>query len=88
MPDIKINPEFKDRRVSHNKVCAKTIADHSQAELVQLGIIARSSNNPLLLECFIDLPTMTELVATKTMADIKTVTDNTVKAVPAATTDK
>lgn len=90
MPDIKINPENKDRRVSHNKVAAKTVAEHTQAELLQLGIIARSSNNPLLLSCFIDLPTMDELVQSKTSADLKQVKDNTlskqVAATPAAET--
>lgn len=90
MLKIQINSEFKDRIVSHGKVCAKPVGDHTQAELLELGIIARSSNNRLLLECFVDLPVMTDLVKEKTAADIKQVSDNTVKAAPEkeGTTDK
>lgn len=85
MAEIKINDKLKDRRVSHNNVCAKSIGEHSHYELVQLGICARSSNNKVLLECFSALPSLDELTKMKTDADLKTVKENTLtKEAPAA----
>lgn len=66
--------------MSHNNVCAKTIEEHTQAELVLLGIEARKSNNQVLLRCFDNLPTMAELVDTKTQSELKAVQDNAVVA--------
>lgn len=66
---LNINPEFADRRVIHHNVC-KTVGDHSPVELKDLAIEALKSNNPLLLECFKDLPTLEELMADKTAVQI------------------
>lgn len=71
---IVINPEFKDQTMSHGNVCAKTLANHTQEELLSLAIQARTSNNPVLLRCFTDLPALSELTGTKIDAEIAKVT--------------
>lgn len=67
---LTINPTFSQRRVTHHNVC-KNVADHLPFELKDLAIEARKSNNPLLLECFIELPTLEELIADKTAIQIE-----------------
>lgn len=79
---IVINPEFKDRRVCHNKT-NKTVGTHTPAELKQLAILARKSDNRILLECFIELPTLEELIDEKTVTELAAV-----KPAPAKAEDK
>lgn len=81
---LKIDVAFKDNLTVHDD-CCKNLGDQSQAELLQLAIHARKSNNPLLLRYFIDLPSMDELIAAKTTADLDAVKKNTVSATKEAT---
>ncbi len=67
---LTINPAFADRRVVHNNVCKK-ISDHTPTELKDLAIVALKSGNPVLLECFTDMPKLEDLVADKTVVLIK-----------------
>lgn len=66
---VTINPTFKDRQVSHHGICKK-IGDHTADELKDLAIEARRSNNPLLIECFKELPSLKDLLEDKTAAEI------------------
>lgn len=84
---ITINPDFKDRKVCHNKT-SKTVGTHTPAELKQLAILARKSENKLLLECFIDLPSLEELLAEKTTAEIAAVKPAPPKPEPTKKTEE
>lgn len=66
---LTINPAFADRRVSHHN-CCKTVGEHNPYELKDLAIVALKSGNTLLLECFIDLPTLDEIVQDQTATQI------------------
>lgn len=88
MATIKINEKLQDRRVSHNNVCAKPVGEHSEYELLQLGIAARSSNNKVLLQCFTELPTLNELTASKVAIDTKALKDNTLTKEPVSESAK
>lgn len=67
---LTIDQKFADQVMSHGNVCAKKLADHTQAELLQLAIIARGSNNPTLVRCFTELPALSELTETKVEAQM------------------
>lgn len=73
---IKIRATEKDRIIGHSNI-SKKLGDHTEAELINLGIIARESGNPLLLGCYEVLPTLAELKAAKTdgqLAEVKPAT--------------
>jgi len=78
---LTINPTFDDRRVSHHNV-NKTVGQHLPFELRDLAIEARKSNNPLLIECFTDLPTLEELIEDKTAIQIEQAKTGTPSAIP------
>lgn len=66
---LTINPTFAKRQVSHHGIC-KTIDSHTADELLAIAIEARKSNNPLLIECFEQLPTLAMLISDKTAVEI------------------
>jgi len=77
---LTIDPAYKDCLTIHDD-CAKNLGEQSQAELLQLAVHARKSNNPLLLRYFIDLPGMDELIGEKTKLELDQVKKNVVTEV-------
>ena len=82
MKPLVINPDCADKVVGHSNI-SKTVGNHTQDELVLLGIQARQANNPLLINCFKDLPTLDVLLAAKTDAEVAAI-----PAAPAADDSK
>lgn len=86
MADIVINQEYKDQVMSHGDVCAKALSAHTQEELLSLAIQARSSNNPVLLRCFTNLPSLADLRATKIASEVAKIAPEESVATPAGFT--
>ena len=84
---LTIDPAYKDCLSVHDD-CAKILGEQSQAELLQLAVIARKSNNPLLLRYFIDLPVMDELIGEKTKLELEQVKRNVATETKFATKEK
>lgn len=53
---------------------SKKLKDYTQEELLELAILALSSNNPILLRCFVGkLPTIEELRLNKAEVEEETI---------------
>ena len=80
---LEINKEFEDQSMSHGNVAAKKLKDHTQEELLSLAILAKRSNNPILLRCFKTIPILKVLVEEKADIDQEKInTENGVFAAP------
>lgn len=69
--ELKINTANGERKIAHDNVC-KPVKDHTQPELKQLAILGLKSGNPLILECFVNLPSLADIEADNTTAQIAT----------------
>lgn len=69
---IQLNPTFLDRQIATRSTNKNTLKLSSKpaTEILELAIEARKSNNPHLLDCFTELPTLQELLERKTEIDI------------------
>jgi|SRR5882724_9208416 len=52
MIPLTINPDCAEELRSHGNVCAKKLKNYTQEELVELAILAITSNSSGLLKCF------------------------------------
>lgn len=67
--ELKINNANADRRIGHDNI-NKSVKDHTQAELKMLALHGLRSGNPLILECFVNLPSLADLEADNTTGQI------------------
>jgi hypothetical protein len=62
--EIKVHPSYKDQRVTTETGVA-TLADHTPYELLTLAIMAKKSGNKVLTRCFVNLPSLADLMNEK-----------------------
>lgn len=82
MEPLIINPAFSKQLMSHGNVCAKRLKDHTQEELIELAILAVTSNNPGLLQCFNTLPSYEALKSAKVDTERTVIADAIPKVEP------
>ena len=65
MITLSIDTAYNEQAMSHGDVCNKKLKLYSQEELLELALLARKANNPALIRCFKNLPSLADLTDEK-----------------------